>query len=145
MTKVIREEQVDSLDPEFAYYGFTEEAIEAAAKEKGCTVEWSDDFTLMIDLDSEEAYRTYREMVSLLGDLFEQTGSEVFYLEPGENVRPSKSGNRHVTLKLRYAADPLTRILLQALLGSDLKRELLSLSRLMAGCRNPIVLFRPQS
>jgi hypothetical protein len=48
----------------------------------------------------------------------------------------------HITIDLDGDLPVQTRIMFQALLGSDLKRELLSLASHMNGHENPIVFYR---
>lgn len=81
---------------------------------------------LQIDLDGDAQYMHYQEMLKL----FKAKGFKFT-----EQVNPSKSGlpNRHVTLTLTDSIDPWQRIALQASLGSDPKRELLSAARILNG------------
>jgi hypothetical protein len=46
-------------------------------------------------------------------------------LDNDKNIKitTSKSGNKHVYIKFDYKLDPIERLLIQCLLGSDLKRE----------------------
>lgn len=57
----------------------------------------------------------------------------------------SKSGNLHVVAKVDdpWLSDE-ARIAIQAALGSDWKRELLSVQRALRGEQDPTVLFRPR-
>lgn len=80
---------------------------------------------LQIDLDSQVQYTHYLNMATLLrgkGFVFD------------EEIAPSKSGlpNRHVTLTFPSCEgfSPWMRVALQASLGSDPKRELLSCVRI---------------
>ncbi len=55
---------------------------------------------------------------------------------------PSKKAGRfHVRIRLAKTVDKFERITLQALLGSDLSRELLSYQEAQAGCNSPTVFF----
>lgn len=107
------------------------------AEERGCTIELADDHTLQLDIDTDVAYDVFLAQIDLmtrLGTVQWNTWS----------ARLSRSGHRHVTVTL---VDPLpvtTRILLQACLGSDIKRELLSFSRVVKGQEHPVLLFRPK-
>lgn len=56
----------------------------------------------------------------------------------------SHGGNTHVVLTLLQDLTPQARIALQAVLGSDPIRELLSLVRVENDCQDPIALFRPR-
>lgn len=60
------------------------------------------------------------------------------------NFSPSKSGEperKHITVTLSKQVSPLERILLQAVLGSDLRRELLSYCRWSINDPNPTLFF----
>jgi hypothetical protein len=59
----------------------------------------------------------------------------------GYVITKSKSGNRHVIIRTKRCMDEFERIALQACLGSDRKRELLSLYGVMEGHGNPILLI----
>lgn len=59
--------------------------------------------------------------------------------------RHSKSGNIHVTAKIDNPwVGEADRIAIQAALGSDWKRELLSIQRVLNGDEDPTVFFQPQ-
>lgn len=117
---------------------WTDEAAMQRADELGCTVEFSDDYTLQLDIDSDEAYAYFHEQFAMARELI----PGFFYPDPW--VKRSKSGNRHVTIVLDFATDLATRILLQAMLGSDRKRELLAFVGLQNGQNNPVLFFRPK-
>lgn len=111
------------------------------AAQRECTIELSDETTLQLDLDSEEAYGVYFKQVQRLREL--ELLSLDPYLDDPVTVRRSRNGNRHVIIKLARALPVEERILLQALLGSDPVREALSLARVRAGNLHPILLFVP--
>lgn len=130
---LLQEEEVEEYPQRF-----TDEAARKRAEELGCYIEYADDYTLQLDLDSEEALRVFERQYVMLVDL--ELASFLYCTR-----RKSRSGNTHVTITLR---DPLPierRILLQALLGSDLKREALTLAGYLAGQENPVLLFRPRT
>lgn len=115
------------------------EGAQEAARKKGLEIVLPKRDELFIDLDSEAAYRTYKEQVKLLAQ------KETILLE---TVRYSASGppHRHVTLTLKKELSPMMRIALQAALGSDPKREMLSFHRVCAGHPHPTLFFeRPAS
>lgn len=119
---------------------FTDEFAQKSAEINGCVVDRSQPHLLQLDLDGESAYRTFLVQVRIL---FEHG-----LLPPNTRVvaHPSKSGNIHVILVMPEGTDwPVTkRIMVQALLGSDLKREALSLVGHQVGSSSPILLFRPK-
>lgn len=109
------------------------------AEKKGCTVEIATDYQLLIDIDSEEAFAFFEQQLAVL----ESLGTvPILY----HTVRPSKSGlpKRHVTVFLDEPLEMELRILLQAVLGSDRKRELLAFTGFLRGQENPVVFFRPK-
>lgn len=96
---------------------------------------------LLLDMDDAEAHEALAAALKLLTDNGE------LVIETKRTV--SKSGNAHVYLTLpKWAAlDPMTRIALQACLGSDRKRELYSILRVIRAYDiPPTVLFeRPEA
>jgi len=116
----------------------------AQAEKLDVVIEPADDFTLQLDIDSDEAYDQALMNIELLMSLGREHA--VMDLLVGESmmVRRSKGGNRHVTLGLRQALSVYERLALQAILGSDPSRELLSMAGIRAGKDQPIVLFRPK-
>jgi len=74
---------------------------------------------LQLDIDNKEAYAYFHENKWILEQWF---GIRVIT----ERVSKSGGDKRHITVELGTALTTVTRILLQAVLGSDRKRELLS-------------------
>jgi hypothetical protein len=90
---------------------------------------------LLIDIDSELDHAMYIRLSSIL--------SEWCTIER-EEIKPSSSaGHYHITLTLNKELDPVTRIALQACLGSDKKRELLSFIRFQRGDERPTIFIAP--
>jgi hypothetical protein len=116
------------------------EVAQEKAEASGCVIDLATPHLLQLDLDSEAAYKLFLEQVRLLHD------HEIIPTDTQVVARPSKSGNLHVTLILpKYTDWPTTkRIMVQALLGSDLKREALNLSRFQHSAPEAILLFRPK-
>lgn len=123
-----------------AYDANDQRSAEEAAEEVGCTVEYADAETIQLDIDSQSDFDLLPERLDrLVQAMPEMSVAYRTYL-----VRPSKSGNWHVTFKLAVPVTIEKRILIQALLGSDLTREALNLTRHLYGAENPIRLFRPK-
>jgi hypothetical protein len=115
-----------------------DEAVEAAALALGCSVLYSNDYTLQLDLDSEAAWEFFLLQVE------EAERLEFPFQREDIRVLRSKSGNRHVLIPLTAPIDTANRIALQSFLGSDRTREMLAWYRMANGLRNdPVVLFRP--
>lgn len=115
--------------------GFTIERATRIGVSKDCVVKVPADDELFIDIDSEEAYEQFHD----LGELFDK-------IMPGSvcSSTASKSGwpRQHIIVKLpRPVKDATERVLLQALLGSDLRREMLSWGAIEAGTTTVPTLF----
>jgi hypothetical protein len=94
---------------------------------------------LFIDLDSEDAAARFRSLVEMYQRL----------CEPCEWIAtPSKSpGHYHAVVTLvRHVESEEQRITLQAILGSDQKREMMGLARIRAGSEDDAitVFFEPK-
>lgn len=99
---------------------------------------------LFIDIDSDEDEAHYYEMLSVLRE------NEIPFDEHKRTV--SKSGNTHIYLTIApcktrdVVMTDTQRIAFQAALGSDRKRELLSLLRLTLGTgRAPTLFFEKEA
>lgn len=103
---------------------------------KGFTVVYADDYTLLLDLDTQESVERYERTFKGL------VASKVFTPEDVEEWM-SKSGNKHVRIYMTGSLSVWDRILLQCLLGSDLGRETMNLHRVKLGTPQPIRLFKP--
>ena len=87
---------------------------------------------LQLDLDTPEQEDKYREMLPKVADVY--TVDSII-------ETPSKSGKLHARIYLAYPLSVEERIALQAILGSDPKKELCSLQRWLKGDQLPILLF----
>lgn len=115
----------------------TKKEIEIKASLVGCTAEFADDKTIQLDFDSKEVPEDFH---SNLGWYMGQLKMNWRYEE-----RKSRNGNVHVILHLDEPLPPMERILIQALMGSDLRRELLNYTRLKTGNEGALVcLFKPK-
>lgn len=106
------------------------------ARDQGFTIiEAADNSTLLLDLDSPAAIDQYarnKDLAAVIGGLAE---SDWWY---------SKSGiGKHVVLKSDFIFTDLERLLLQAALGSDGKREMFSLNLWQKTGTLYSVLFKP--
>jgi hypothetical protein len=112
----------------------TNEQMKEFADQCGCTYREAKDNELFIDLDTEHAYRLYKMVLPLLAKHFPFKD---------QKITPSKQGlpHRHVVITLSQDYSVITRIGLQASLGSDPLRELLSLRRVENGEENVVVFF----
>ena len=108
---------------------------EELARMNGFDVIRSDDHTLLLDLDGAEALRRY---TSLLPWVMEN-GIVTEEIETWESGSP---GHYHVMLKLPGPLDLGLRLMLQAALGSDPKKEILSMLRFDIGIDEPCRLWK---
>ncbi len=123
---------------------FTDALMELRADELGLDIDAADDRTLQLDLDTMQDRARFVAAHALLVSIGERC--ENLRITDGSYVaKPSKSGDgQHVWIKLMRPLTAPERIALQACLGSDASRELLSLAGVWAGKQRPIVLFRPK-
>lgn len=91
---------------------------------------------LQIDLDSARAIHIYGRQFMLLKHEGVTKGWR-------ERMTKSKGGGNHVhiVITMPRSIDNFKRVLLQAILGSDLKRECFNFCRVLKGTKYPIVLF----
>lgn len=124
-----------------SYYGgppdtLSYEAAQRKAKELGLEIVLPAENELQVDIDSMADFELFRQRVKVLKEV------------EGEGIRwratPSKSGGdrMHITVTLpRRVSNNTERVALQSLLGSDAKRELLSLKRIREGYHEHPTLF----
>lgn len=124
-------------DPRVPYW--SDEYMYKKAAEQNLDVELATDTTLFLDIDSEEAFAYFEQQLAVYDSL--DIVDYDYYV-----VRPSKSGlpKRHITVYLFEPLPLVERILLQAVLGSDRKRELLAYVGSKSGQEHPVVFFRPK-
>lgn len=105
------------------------------AERKGCEIRLPNADELFIDIDSDEDYRAFLEQL----DIFKEHIEVLWW-----HATPSKSGGRrwHVVITLGFDVDDRERVIYQALLGSDRKRELLSWIRIVGShSQHPTLFF----
>lgn len=112
---------------------FTHENVQAEAD--GMVVRHANPKTLLMDLDDEAAIERFRRLMPKLDEMFGAKVTEEYESRSG-------AGHLHVVVELDEPFDAAFRIALQAALGSDPVRELLSLRRLANGINEPSRLFR---
>ena len=91
-------------------------------------------FELFIDIDNGDDLELFDMMCAILTRNYVHTDTP--------RITPSQEeGHYHVVVSLDRPVDNMTRIALQACLGSDRKRELLSIIRALNGDTRPTVFF----
>lgn len=115
----------------------SEHAFEKASDE-GCVVVTPKNDEIFIDIDSDHQYKLFKSRL-------ERFNRNV--TDPLEIVKdnPSKSGlpRRHVVVKSPFELSHWSRVALQAALGSDGVRELLSCCRIVMGDKIPTLFIEP--
>ncbi len=111
--------------------------VKTEAVSQGQRVVPADDYTLQIDIDSEEDLERWKTGSKILLEAI--NGKEV-------TITESKSGlpHRHITISLNKAMDVWERIALQLCLGSHITRETLNSYRVLVGNECPIVFFEEE-
>lgn len=128
------EKNYDSYIP-----GLTEESHQKQlqkAREQGFEIVEGKPDKLLIDLDSWEDKLKFDSMFNMFSKHYNIEGIKRW---------PSKSGKgEHVVIKTANRFNSLERIALQAILGSDIKREMFNFVKAEKfGVREPSVLFKP--
>ena len=108
------------------------ESIEARAAAEGCVVLYPKPNELFIDLDNTADEDLFYEHFNTLCELWPAARCE---------VHGSRGGHKHAVVTLPEAVTDLERAALQAAMGSDRKRELLTILAVFAGISNQTVFF----
>jgi hypothetical protein len=112
--------------------------IPALCEKLNCDLIVGDESTLLLDLDNDHALNEFQRVRPVVEQVYPFKSVERY---------PSRNGNgEHVIIKLvSPVMDTIERLLLQAALGSDGKREVLSRYRVARGHLTPSVLFKPRT
>jgi|SRR5579883_1545830 len=131
-------DQVDLPREEDMYWGgVTNETAFEKAKEAGLEVFVPGPNDITVDIDSPELPEPFNEVLKILKQHFD--------IEVKKTTK-SKSGNLHVYLYSPQFFTHSEKIALQAILGSDPKREALSLVRsVKGGLGHPSLLFEKKA
>jgi hypothetical protein len=118
-------------DNDYVYGDISSESANVKAEEEHLEVVLPRPNQLFIDIDNDFAMAIFERNLPSFYRWYACVGSEV--------IRPSKSGGerKHITITLADDIDPKERLILQAYLGSDLKREFLGLQRIKQGDPHP--------
>jgi hypothetical protein len=112
----------------------TTEQMQEWAERLHCKWIEAADNQLFIDIDTDLQFSVFETQVKLL--------KKHFYFK-SVTVSPSKQGlpHRHIVIEMAHMYPLLTRIALQACLGSDPARELISIKRAIDGESNVVIFF----
>lgn len=118
-------------------YDISSEGCIERAKKEGLVVTYGDNYTLLLDIDTQEQYDTYFARLTRLQSVVKIQDIR---------VRPSKTGghHKHIRIRLEQEYDTPTRLFFQAFLGSDPIRDILSYERFAMGDAHPILLASPK-
>lgn len=94
---------------------------------------------LLLDLDDNDAMIAFNDTLPFVLEMLESIDIQLVKRRQWK----SKSSGQHVVLYLSGELPVLERIALQAILGSDRKKEMYSLLRLRQGTEEPSLLFKP--
>lgn len=124
----------------------TDEQMQAWAEILGCTFRVATETELFVDLDSEAAWATFQHVFPVVREHFCGSPFTASNWQRHCVVTPSKSGlpKRHVVVRLATPQPLLVRIALQAALGSDGRRETISILRALRNEPNVVVFFEPK-
>ncbi len=86
-----------------------------------------------LDLDTIEDYARFKDALAI----------NLFNAKVARWWRSSSGQGYHIVLEFDFDLDDTTRIALQAIYGSDLRREAINLARIRFGIRDPNVLLLP--
>ena len=89
----------------------------------------ADNFTLQIDINSEEELEFFKVQHKRFAAALQE--HNIVDISEPEIVPSRTSGHYHVTIKMDKAFTPLERVAFQAIFGSDRKRELRNLARIL--------------
>ena len=120
--------------------GNVERDVFKLAEARHCEPILPTDAELQLDIDNDEDYALLELQLRRLNEFYYTDGNGPFISDEWE----SKSGNRHVIVSWPDVLTIHQRIMWQAILGSDRKRELYNALRVMKQSKNPITLFKPK-
>ena len=102
-------------------------------KQEGFAIRVPDENEILLDIDSPAQYRVYEDQLIRL--MRRDAGITT---EEWESTTP---GHKHISVRMPFTLNDYQRIAYQAVLGSDLRREILSLMRTESGDVMPNCLF----
>lgn len=111
------------------------EYAEHVAKKRGCVIVLPKANELFIDIDSDEKMEFFYRQRDRLEMV---VGAMPFVATPSPSGRP---GRYHVVVTMSYDVTNVERLILQAVLGSDLVRERIAFERMVQEEENPVMFF----
>lgn len=117
-----------------AYLGEIMRDVHEVAKKANQTVILPKGNECQLDIDSKEQYDRFEDVLKWAEDLLE--------IKKVTKLPSKTKGHYHITVEFYKELSLWERIALQAVLGSDLTRELLNSIRAINGDENPSALFK---
>jgi hypothetical protein len=116
----------------------TQGEAEQKAAARGLEVKTPRPNELFIDIDNARDFARFKTLI----EMFSRVEDVMTWADT-----PSASGgqHRHVVVSLGREVTAFERIAFQAMLGSDLKREVLSYERAKTGSSHPTIFFEPKA
>lgn len=106
------------------------------AKENGLVIIEPKPNEIQIDIDGMAELTFYQQQIRVLRANLKTAQTWT------EDIKASKTPGRfHITLTTHKPIDHVLRVALQAILGSDIRRECFNLCRVLNGNKYPIVFF----
>jgi hypothetical protein len=116
--------------------------VEMKAEERNLYIRQPRPNELLIDLDSQEDLERCQVAIDIAMEL-NIFGNDL-QIEDVDTLQSSTEGHYHVIVQLSRAVTPKKRVYMQALFGSDIKREVLALASINAERKYISILFRPK-
>lgn len=117
--------------------GQTPDEMQRRADDRNLDIKYPAPNELFVDIDSARDWERFKTAL----EMFSRMEKVRFWQD---TPSASRGQHRHVVVTLGRDVSQFERIAFQAMLGSDLKRELLSFESLRAGQRHPTVFFEPK-
>lgn len=132
------QDELEPLPEEF--YSVSSDTAYTKAKQEGWEVVLPKKNELFLDFDNATDYIAHRRLLVIVQEFYAVT---VVRDTPSPSGKP---GHHHVVLKMHEDITETERVLLQAALGSDRKRELLAWVRIKIEDKHPTLFFeKPKS
>jgi hypothetical protein len=109
------------------------------AEDHNLRVEVADDYVLQVDIDNTQAWNFFVAQYDIVRKFAPWVSD--FQITTSRSGTDNNEIHRHVYISLREETPELDRILLQAVLGSDRRREFFNYLRHRAGEPRPVLLF----
>ena len=136
---ILKEEQLQEILETEKYFESREQYVKRM-QEEGFKMHYPEDNELLLDIDSKRSLDLFKTKFKRFNEEIMLCGEEATY-----EIKDSKTeGHKHIIIKLPFKIETMERIALQAVLGSDLVREMLSIFRYWRDDPYPTLLARKE-